>query len=106
MKIIRVMETTYHPKTFYTMATTPNQRALLGYMVRKGKMDSTTLGGALYLLKEIEKAELNNEIYVLRCETPYAKDIIEWVELTKMGALDKFAFSTMEIRKCIYLMKL
>lgn len=106
MKIIRVMETAYNPKSFYNNANTLHQRALLGYMVRKGKMDSTILGGALHLLREIERAESNNEIYVIRCETPHAQSIIEWTELAKTGALDKFAFSTMEVRKCIYLMSL
>ena len=106
MKIIHVMETTYHPKTFYTMASTPNQRALLGYMVRKGKMDSTILGGALHLLREVECAEHDGSVYHLCLETPYAKRIIEWVELAQFGALNRFALSPREIQKCVRLMNL
>ena len=106
MKIIRVMETGNDIRCLYRQATTPNQRALLGYMVRKGKTDSTILGGALHLLKEIEMAERNNMVYRLSIETPYARDMIEWVELTQFGALNRFALSPLEVQKCIHLMML
>lgn len=106
MKIIRVMETGSDIRCLYRQATTPNQRALVGYMVRKGKTDDTILGGALHLLREIEAAERNRTVYHLRIETPEARRIIEWVELAQLGALDRFALPAREIKRCIYLMSL
>lgn len=106
MKIIRVMETGNDIRCLYRQATTPNQRALLGYMVRKGRTDDTILGGALHLLREIEAAERNRVVYHLSIETPYARRIIEWVELTQFGALDRFALSKHEVMKCVNLMRL
>lgn len=106
MIIIRVMETGNDIRCLYKQATTPNQRALLGYMVRKGKTDDTILGGALHLLREIERAERVGEIYCLSLETPYAQRMADWVELTQFGALNRFALSPMEVQKCIRLMNL
>lgn len=106
MIIIRVMETGNDIRCLYRQATTPNQRALLGYMVRKGRTDDTILGGALHLLREIERAERKGSVYHLSLETPYAKRIIEWVELAQFGALDRFALSPFEVQKCIRLMNL
>lgn len=106
MKIIRVMETAMPVRTIYTKATTPNQRALLGYIIRKGYTDDYVMLGALHLLREIEKANERKVLYQLCPETHNAKYIIECCELAQQGAFDRFTMPAREIRKCIKLMEL
>lgn len=106
MKIIRVMETASPMRNIYANVTTPNQRALLGYIIRKGYTDDYVMLGALHLLREIEKANAKQILYQLYLESPYARDIIELAELAQQGAFRQFALPTREIKRCIYLMNL
>lgn len=106
MKIIKVMETAIPMKVIYHNATTPNQRALLGYIIRKGYTDDYVLLGALHLLREIEKANERKILYQLCSESPNAKWIIEACELAQQGAFDSYAIPVREIRKNIRLMEL
>ena len=106
MKIIRVMETASPMRNIYANATTPNQRALLGYIIRKGYTDDYVMLGALHLLREIEKANEKQILYQLCLESPYARDIIELAELAQQGAFRQFALPAREVKRCIYLMNL
>ena len=106
MITIRVMETAMPIRTIYHNATTPNQRALLGYIIRKGYTEDYVALGALHLLGEIEKANKNKVLYQLSLESPYAEYIIECCELAQNGAFNDFALSPMEVKKCIRLMRL
>jgi hypothetical protein len=106
MITIKVMETGYDIRTLYRQATTPNQRALLGYIVRKGYTEDYVALGALHLLREIEQANKRKILYQLSPETPNADWIIECCELAQQGAFNKFALSPAEVRKCIRLMRL
>ena len=105
MKIIRVMETAIPTRIIYSKATTPNQRALLGYIIRKGYTEDYVALGAFHLLREIESANRNRILYQLSMESPNAEWIVECCELAQQGAFDKFALSPMEIQKCIRLME-
>ena len=106
MKIIRVMETGSNIHYLYEHAKTPNQRALLGYIIRKGYSDDLVFGGAFHLLREIERAKAKNIVYKLSIETPYGRQIIECAELAQQGAFNRFTLSAREVRKCIRLMEL
>lgn len=106
MKIIRVMETASSMRNIYANATTPNQRALLGYIIRRGRTDDYVLLGALHLLREIEKANEKQILYQLYLDSPYARDIVEIVELAQQGAFRQFTLPTREIKRCIYLLSL
>lgn len=106
MKIIRVMETGNNIHYLYEHAETPNQRALLGYIIRKGYTDDLVLGGAFHLLREIERANAHNVVYRLSVESQYGREIIEYAELAQQGAFNRFTLSAREVRKCIRLMEL
>lgn len=106
MKIIRVMETATPIERIYRQANTPNQRALLGYIIRKGYTDDYVLLGALHLLREIERANESKMLYQLLLDGINAQYIVDFCELAQQGAFNPFAMSATEIRKCIKLMEL
>lgn len=105
MKIIKVTEYGCPVDCLYENITTPTQRALLGYIVRKGFTDDYIILGALRLLREIEKADKEKTLYQLSFESQHAAEIIEYCELTRQGGFKKFAFSSYEVRRNLRLMK-
>ena len=106
MKIIRVMETAIPIQTIYTQAKTKSQRALLGYIVKKGFTDDYIAIGAFHLLREVENANKSKLLYQLCMDEPNAEHIVQCCELAQQGAFRRFAISAREIRKCVRLMKL
>ena len=104
MKVIHVMETATSVRTLYAQVRTPNQRALLGYIIRKGFTDDYVMLGALALLREIEKANSRQLVYQLCLESTHAKEIINLAELAQQGAYNQFKLSKADIKKCIRLL--
>lgn len=99
MKIINVTECGYNIKCLYEKANSPARRALMGYMIKTGRSDDLTFGGAFALLEELEG--LGKEVYKLSIGTSSekAKEIIAIVEVAQAGGFNKFAMSKTEIRK-------
>ena len=105
MKIIRVTEYGCPIDNLYKDVKTSKQRALLGYIIRKGFTDDYVILGALRLLKEVEKADKEKYLYQLSMESPYAREIIEYCELARQGGFKKFALSSYEVRRNRKLLK-
>ena len=105
MKVIKVIEYGCPIDSLYRDVKTSRQRALLGYIVRKGFTDDYVILGALRLLKEVEQADKEKRLYQLSMESPYAREIIEYCELTRQGGFKKFALSSYEVRRNRKLMK-
>lgn len=99
MKTINVIPTTYDIKCLYRNANTREHRELLGYMMQTGRTDNLTLGGAFYLL-----SELNNlpkaETYTLTWENAeMATEIIAVAEAARARAFKRFAISKREVAR-------
>lgn len=95
MKIIKVMETKWDINELYAKANTKNLRGLLGYMIKTGRSDDLTFGGAFSLLREIEECR---EIYRLKIHAKNHREIIAITEVAQNGGFDRFAISKKEIR--------
>lgn len=102
MKNIEVSEGAWCVSSLYKSATTPATRALVGYMVKTNKIDSTLFGGALYLLKDIEECK-DKQIYYLELCTSAdkAKQMVHIAESALKGRFKKFTLSKREIRKIL-----
>lgn len=106
MKNIEVLEGAWCIKSLYQAATTPATRALVGYMVKTNKVDSTLFGGALYLLKDLEECG-NKQIYYLELCTnaDKAKRMVYIAESARKGKFKRFALSRKAIRKTLKCIK-
>ena len=100
MKKITMNYHGYDIKALYHKASTPAQRALLGYIIKAGLAEDTTFGGALAFLADVEKAKANGLIYTVESLVNHAteKNISHIAQLALDGGFDAFAFSKADIR--------
>lgn len=84
----------------YKKASTFEQRALLGYIVKHGFANNNILCGAFNLLCDIQKCV---GIYILvPCEdTETANMIVNVAESAILGTYNRYAFSNREITKIL-----
>lgn len=96
--IIKVYDVIYEPILLYRKANTPSQRALVGYIIKSGKVYDPIFGGAFSLLRGIEHCNANDEIYELYSvvDADTKKKIMHVAQLALDGKLDKFAISDRE----------
>lgn len=87
----------------YQKARTKAQKALLGYIVKSGRVSDPIFGGAFNLLHETEKCIANNRLYNLcfECDTDVATQISNIVEQASLGAYNKYAFTRWDIAKIL-----
>lgn len=98
---IEVTTSTYaNIKDFYLDSTTPELRALLGYMLKTGNVHNPTLGGAFFVLRDIQ---CSNGLYVLIPRVPQGKlkQILDIVDAAYAGDLREFALTPKEIRETL-----
>lgn len=101
MKTVKVMECGWDLKFLYREAIrTKPRRGLFGYMLRTGRCDNLTFGGAFYLLQQLESV-WGKEAYNLKLESAVAKEIIAIAEVALAGGFDKFAPSKREMANTI-----
>lgn len=101
MKTINVIECGWDLKRLYKEAIqTKARRGLFGYMLRTGRCDNLTFGGAFQLICQLEPV-WGKEAYNLRSETHAAKEIVAVAEVAMAGGFDKFAPSKHEMRRTI-----
>lgn len=101
MKTIKVMESGWNLKLLYSEAIeTKARRGLFGYMLRTGRCDNTVLGGAFYLLRQLESV-WGKEAYTLKLESnsATAKEIIAVAEFAMAGGFDRFAPTRREMMR-------
>ena len=104
MKTIKVMECGWDLKYLYKEAIqTKARRGLFGYMLRTGRCDNTTLGGAFYLLKQLEPVwgKVAYELKKYPNNGDVAKEIIAVAEFALAGGFNGFAPSCSEMKKTI-----
>lgn len=103
MKTVKVQESGWDLKFLYKEAIqTKARRGLFGYMLRTGRCDNTVLGGAFYLLRQLESV-WGKEAYTLKMETneATAREIIAVAEFAMAGGFDQFAPSRREMSRTI-----
>lgn len=100
---IKIEDVSYDTISLYKRASTPAQRALVGYMTKSGKADDPILGGAFNLLRGIERCNANYEIYELYSlvDNDTKKKIKYVTQLALDGKLDKFAISERECKDLV-----
>ena len=98
MATIKICDVVYDTTTLYKKANTDAQRALLGYIIKAGKVHDTVFGGAFALLKNIERCNSTGEIYKLYSVVDDAteKKIIHVAQMAMDGKFDKFAINETE----------
>lgn len=101
MKTVKVIECGWNLELLYKEAIrTKARRGLFGYMLRTGRCDNLTFGGAFYLLQQLETV-WGKEAYTLKPETANAKEIIAVAEVAMAGGFNKFALSKREMSNTI-----
>lgn len=95
---IKIYDTVYDPIVLYRKASTPNQRALVGYITKAGHMQDSIFGGAFNVLRGIERCMYSEEIYELQsCVDIETKTkILHIVQLALDGKFDRFTISERE----------
>ena len=99
MKTIKVMPTIYNIKELYQEAITTEQRELLGYMVKTGRMDNMTLGGAFHMLGELNNVPKKETYAFSWDDDDVATEIISVAEAARARVFKKFGISKREIRR-------
>ena len=96
---IKIYDTIYEPILLYRKASTPAQRALVGYITKAGLVCDPILGGAFNVLRSIERCMYNEEVYELYniVDDITKKKILHIVQLALDGHFDRFAISEREI---------
>ena len=98
MDTIFITTSTYaNVKDFYLDCTTPELRALFGYMLKTGNAHNPTLGGAFFVLRDIQNSK---KTYKLMPKVSYNKEseIINIVDTVLSGGLREFALTPREIK--------
>jgi len=98
MVTIKIYDAIYDTTTLYKKANTDAQRALIGYIIKAGKIHDPIFGGAFALLKNIERCYSTGEIYKLYPVVDEAteKKITHVTQLALDGKLDKFSINETE----------
>ena len=83
----------------YRLAKTTNQRALVGYMTKTGKVFNPIFGGAFNMLCNVEWCMKNNQLYALDSleDSKTTSMIIDVVQKALEGKYNSFSFDEKEI---------
>lgn len=103
MATIKIYDVTYDILTLYRKANSDAQRALIGYIIKSGKVNDPIFGGAFALLHSIERCTTTGEIYKLwpMVDPEIEKKIVHVAQMALDGKLDKFAITEPERSKTI-----
>lgn len=103
MTTIKIYDVTYDALTLYRKANTDAQRALVGYIIKSGRVNDTIFGGAFALLRNIERCNYNGEIYKLysMVDQETERKIVHVTQMALDGKLDKFAINETERTRTI-----
>lgn len=95
---IKVYDCIYEPNALYREAKTPAQRALVGYIIKAGKINDAVFGGAFMVLHAIERCMQREEIYELyNCvDNETKKHILHIAQIALDGKFNRFAISERE----------
>ena len=103
MEVIKVVRANPDLRMLYRLAKTPCQRALVGYMVKKGMTHNPIFGGAFNALRSIEFCMKENIVYAIDSleDVETTREIISVVQSALNGRYDMFAFDKSEINNII-----
>lgn len=98
---IKVIETIVDVRFLYKEAVSPNQKALVGYMIKSGNTLNPIFGGAFNILRGIEKANRTHQIYNLYyiTDNETAKKIIYIAQMAMDKKFEGFAFTDKEYKE-------
>jgi hypothetical protein len=100
---IKINHRTCDTLTLYKRSVTEEQRALAGYIIRSGKVNDPILGGAFYVLCNIQRCNEENEVYELYNLLTNAekRKVLDYVQMAMNGKFDKFMVTVVECRNMV-----
>lgn len=103
MKAIDVVKTKPNMRMMYRLANTQSQRALVGYIAKKGMTHNPIFGAAFNMLHNIELCMNKSMIYAINPleDIKTMNKIVGVVQSALDGKYDMFAFSQKEVNNII-----